>query len=193
MRSSGAMQKEIADALGRSPSSISRELKRNRVGDAYYAARAQQLAEQRRRERPIVRKMDDPKTNEFVCHGLGSDWSPAQIAGRMKQEKFDGQQRSISPQTIYTWIKRDEHRAHWLSHMRRRGKRPRKRKTPKRPDAARIRSRPEVIEKRRRLGDFEGDTVLGPPGTGGLATLVDREPGCLPGQAQATSRDLQSW
>ncbi len=41
-------------------------------------------------------------------------------------------------------------------------------------DGARINQRPEVIEQRLRLGDFEGDTVLGPPGTGGLATLVDR-------------------
>ena len=38
-----------------------------------------------------------------------------------------------------------------------------------------IKDRPEVIERRARLGDFEGDTVLGPPGTGGLATLVDRK------------------
>ena len=42
-------------------------------------------------------------------------------------------------------------------------------------DAARIVDRPEVIEQRLRLGDFEGDTVLGPPGSGGLATLVDRK------------------
>lgn len=42
------------------------------------------------------------------------------------------------------------------------------------PCGARIDNRPEVIEQRLRLGDFEGGTVLGPPGTGGLANLVDR-------------------
>lgn len=42
-------------------------------------------------------------------------------------------------------------------------------------DCARIEHRPEVIESRVRLGDFEEDTVLGPPGTGGVVTLVDRK------------------
>ena len=59
--------------------------------------------------------------------------------------------------------------------MRRRGKRPWRRQNPAASQSARIGGRPEVIEKRLRLGDFEGDTVLGPAGTGGLATLVDRK------------------
>lgn len=74
----------------------------------------------------------------------------------------------------YAWIKNNEHRPHWESHLRRRGKRPSRRKNTVPGQAARIDQRPEVIEQRLRLGDFEGDTVLGPPGTGGLATLVDR-------------------
>ena len=49
-------------------------------------------------------------------------------------------------------------------------------KMPPRPGMPlRIDKRPEVIEERLRLGDFEGDTVLGPAGTGGLATMVDRK------------------
>ena len=60
------------------------------------------------------------------------------------------------------------------SFLRRRGKRPFHRKKPAGIGAP-IKNRPEVIEKRLRLGDFEGDTVLGPPGRGGLATLVDRK------------------
>ena len=74
-----------------------------------------------------------------------------------------------------SWIKHDEHRAHWEEQLRRRGKRRARKKTAPNSDAARIRDRPEVIEQRARLGDFEGDTVLGPPGTGGVATLVDRK------------------
>lgn len=42
-------------------------------------------------------------------------------------------------------------------------------------ETARIADRPEVVEDRLRLGNFEGDTVLGPPGAGGVATLVDRK------------------
>jgi transposase, IS30 family len=169
----GAAQQEIAEALGRSPATISRELRRNRTGGEYLAAQAQRKSEQRRRDRPLERKMDDPQINATVRAALTHEWSPEQIAGRMKEQESA---RSVAPQTIYTWIKQDEHREHWETFLRRRGKRPRRpRNTAPTADAARIRNRPEVIEQRLRLGDFEGDTVLGPPGTGGLATLVCRK------------------
>lgn len=169
----GAAQQEIAEALGRSPATISRELRRNRTGGEYLAAQAQRKSEQRRRDRPLERKMDDPEINAAVRTGLAQEWAPEQIAGRMKEQNSD---RSVAPQTIYTWIKQDEHREHWETFLRRRGKRPRRpRSAAPTADAARIRNRPEVIEERLRLGDFEGDTVLGPPGTGGLATLVCRK------------------
>ena len=175
LRHRGADQKEIAAAIGRCPSTVSRELRRNRTDGEYYAAQAQREADRRRRERPLVRKMDDPQLNPVVRHGLGQAWAPAQIAGRLKQQHPDRPQLRVSPQTIYTWLQRSAHRTHWESFLRRRGKRPCRRKTTSRCDAARIQNRPEVIEQRLRLGDFEGDTVLGPPGTGGLATLVDRK------------------
>ncbi|HEY5910661.1 MAG TPA: IS30 family transposase [Verrucomicrobiae bacterium] len=169
----GAEQKQIAAALGRSPSTISRELERNRTGEHYFAAQAQRQAEVRRRERPLLRKMDDPQLNQTVRSRLTQEWSPEQIAGRLKQEQPD---LCVSAQTIYGWIKRDPNREHWRSFLRRRGKRPcRRKKAGETPCGARIRNRPEIIEQRLRLGDFEGDTVLGPPGTGGLATLVDRK------------------
>lgn len=173
LRQRGASQQEIAEALGRSPATISRELTRNRTGGEYLTAQAQRKSEQRRRDRPLQRKMDDPQINAAVRAGLTCEWSPEQIAGRMKEQRSD---RSVASQTIYTWIKQDEHREHWETFLRRRGKRPRRpRNTAATADAARIRNRPEVIEQRGRLGDFEGDTVLGPPGTGGLATLVCRK------------------
>jgi transposase, IS30 family len=173
LRHQQADQKEIARALGRCPSTISRELRRNCTGGEYYAAQAQRQSERRRRERPLVRKMEDPEINQIVRTGLAQEWAPEQIVGRMKQQAGD---RSVSPPTIYAWIKQDEDRDHWESMLRRRGKRPcRPKNTASMRDAARIRNRPEVIEQRLRLGDFEGDTVLGPPGTGGLATLVCRK------------------
>ena len=81
LRHRGANQKEIARALDRSPATISRELRRNRTEDDYYAAQAQQLSERRRRQRPITRKMDHPEIDETVRHGLAHYWSPEQIAG----------------------------------------------------------------------------------------------------------------
>jgi IS30 family transposase len=170
-----ADQKEIAAALGRSQGTISRELRRNRTGENYYAAQAQRQAERRRRERPLGRKMDDPELNQAVRAGLTQEWSPEQIAGRLEQEHPDSPERRVSAPTIYAWIEQNQHRPHWRSFLRRRGKRPCRRKKPETSLGARIHNRPEVIEQRLRLGDFEGDTVLGPPGTGGLATLVDRK------------------
>lgn len=168
----GADQREIAKALGRSPATISRELRRNRTDSDYYAAQAQREAQRRRQERPLVRKMEDPEINEAVRTGLAHEWAPEQIEGRMQQQ---GSECRVSSQTIYTWINQDEDREHWKAMLRRRGKRPNRRKNATTGDAARIDQRPEVIEERLRLGDFEGDTVLGPAGTGGLATLVDRK------------------
>ena len=172
LRHQGANQKEIAQALVRDIATISRELRRNCTGDHYLSGQAQRESERRRRERPIVRKMDNPEINEAVRTGLAHEWSPQQIVGRLKQQDLEC---SVSHQTIYVWIKQDDDREHWESFLRRRGKRPCRRKKPGLPGAAPIRDRPQVIEQRLRLGDFEGDTVLGPPGTGGVATLVDRK------------------
>lgn len=173
LKSRGANQKEMARALKRSPATISRELRRNRTGNEYYAGMAQQHAERRRRERPIIRKMDNPEINQAVRRGVTQYWSPEQIAGRLKLESRDSKLQ-LTARTIYNWIQRDEYREHWQSFLRRRGKRPFPRRKPAGVGAP-IDQRPDVIEERLRLGDFEGDTVLGPPGRGGLATLVDRK------------------
>ncbi len=167
----GANQKEIAQALQRSPSTICRELQRNGSGKEYLAAQAQHQATCRRQERPLARKMDDPEVKAAVCRGLVQYWSPEQIAGRLELEAA-GRQHTVSARTIYNWISRNKANR-WQSFLRRRGKRGDRSRRPARIGAP-IRDRPDVIETRARLGDFEGDTVLG-PGPGGLATLVDRK------------------
>ena len=170
----GFDQAEIAAAIDRDPSTISRERERNSTGGEYLAAQAQARAEQRRRQ-PRPRKMDDPQFNAAVRRGLAQGWSPEQIAGRLRQEHQGDPAWRICAQTIYTWIAGDPQREHWESFLRRRGKQPsRRRKPSENPARTRIAGRPACVEERSRLGDFEGDTVLGPPGTGGLVTLVDR-------------------
>ena len=120
--------------------------------------------------------MDLPQNNEAVRQGLVNNWSPQQIAGRMQLDHRDDAAHQVSAQTIYQWIEQDEHRDHWKSMLRRRGKRRRERKDcDDRIACAHIHDRCEVIEGRLRIGDWEGDTVLGPLGTGGLVTLVDRK------------------
>src|SRR5437868_6634357 len=164
----GWTQLEIAGRLGRAASTICRELSRNATEGCYHADPAQQQARRRRQKRPLVRKMDRPKVNDFVRGGLARYWSPDQIAGRLRLKESDPG-LIVCAQTIYRWILRQpgEDRAYWKSYLRRRGRRPWKRRNQPTAAAASIASRPAVIEQRRRLGDFEGDTVLGAMGTGG--------------------------
>ena len=166
-------QQEIAQRLKRSPATICRELARNRSGADYYAAQAHEQACCRRRERPLTRKMEIPQVNEEVRHGLGQDWSPEQVAASLELQHPADPQRCVTAPTIYRWIEQDEHCDHWRQHLRRRGKRPSRRKKPDGCGAP-IKNRPVIIEQRLRLGDLEGDTVLGPPGTGGVVTLACR-------------------
>lgn len=174
----GHQQNEIAAALKRSPTTICRELNRNRTGGTYHAGQAHEQARQRRRERKLTRKMDRPETQEYVACGLANYWSPDQISGRAHYDAPDEPQRHIGRQTIYHWIEQQEpqERAEWKESLRRRGKRPRKQPQNAEDSAkqAAIANRPAAINRRRRIGDFEGDTVLGPAGSGGLVTLVDR-------------------
>ena len=97
LRSQGAEQKEIARAVGRSAATISRELRRNGTDSHYYSAQAQRQAEQRRRDRPILRKMDVAQINQAVRAGLTHEWAPQQITGRMRQQ---GSDRCVSAQTM---------------------------------------------------------------------------------------------
>ena len=107
--------------------------------------------------------------------GLIACWSPDEIAGRLQQQFPKQPERHVSASSVSLWIKRQgPQRKHWEQSLRRRGRRPdHPRRTTNKP-AKPIQDRPPIIERRGRLGDFEGDLVLGLPGSGGLLTLVDR-------------------
>ncbi len=140
LRYQGANQKEIARAVARCPSTISRELRRNSTAGEYYSTQAQWKAAQRRRERPLARKMDDPAVNEAVRRGLAGMGAAAD----RRTDAAASAPRRVSSQTIYTWIKQDANREHWESFLRRRGKRPYRRKNAATSgDAARIDQRPK--------------------------------------------------
>lgn len=172
----GGSRRAIAEELGRSPSTISRELWRNRSPHGYFPSRAQRRAEQRRHDRPLVRKMDRREVRQFVCERLRQYWSPDQIAGR-SELLFQDRRRHVSRQTIYTWIELETARGRrWTRFLRRQGKKPvDAEKRGKLPDTVSIAGRPKIAERRGRRGDWEGDTVHGAPGRGGLVTLVDRK------------------
>lgn len=181
MHFAGQSNGAIARKLGRAPSTIGRELTRNAATDGSYSAcRAQQQATDRRRQRPRLRKMDDPDTGTIVRMRLTQRWSPDQIAGRLKGEHPHEPRRHVSHQTIYDWIKHQDDRAHWQSLLRRGGRaRPPQDRRGKLPACVSIAHRPRIVDARRRFGDWEGDTVVGKRHSGGLVTLNERKSGFL--------------
>jgi transposase, IS30 family len=177
----GESNRAIARRIGRSASTIGRELARNAAADGTYSAwGAQQQSTARRRERPRIRKMDEAVTNTYVRMRLTQRWSPDQIAGRLKREHPQDRRRQISHQTIYDWIKHDDDRAHWQSLLRRGGRRrPAQDRRGKLPASVSIADRPRIVDTRRRFGDWEGDTIVGKRHCGGLVTLNERKSGFL--------------
>jgi IS30 family transposase len=123
--------------------------------------------------------MERPEVQEYVEEGLKQYWSPEQIAGR-SQRDFSRRCDRVSHETIYAWIKTHDHRRRWERFLRfggRRRTRPDRRG--KRPPAMRMDHRPEVVDRRSRYGDWEGDTIVGKQHRGTILTQVERKSGYL--------------
>lgn len=181
MQRAGKMQTQIADRLGRSKSTISRELRRNRSRNGYWAVAAQRRAERRRRERPWTARMRRPEVRRYVSERLRWRWSPDQIAGRSRSDFPDDRRRQVSPPTIYAWIREEQAQGkQWQRFLRRLGrKRPEWEKRGRLPTTVSIEGRPAVVDRRSRFGDWEGDTIVGANRRGGAVTLVERKSGYL--------------
>jgi len=181
MHRAGSAQTQIADQLGRHKSTISRELRRNRSPNGYWAVAAQRKAGRRRSERPWKAKMDRPEVRRYVAKRLRWRWSPDQIAGRSRSDFPGDRRRQISPPTIYAWIRGEQARGkQWQRYLRRLGrKRPEAEKRGKLPASVSIEGRPAVVDRRDRYGDWEGDTIVGANRRGGAVTLVERKSGYL--------------
>lgn len=172
----GHNQTEIAALLGVHKSTISRELRRNRGGRGYRPKQAQQRAEGRKQtQRRAAATRIAPPTWAVVEACLRHDWSPAQVSGYLKLQR----QPSVSPERIYQHIYADKAQGGDLhSHLRCR-KRRRKRygsydrrgQIPPRPS---IEHRPRIVETRRRLGDWEADTIIGQNHQGAILSLTER-------------------
>lgn len=169
----GKGKAEIAEIMERDRSTIYRELKRNAGQRGYRPKQAQRQAAQRRSACRRPRKLEDAELRQYVCERLEKYWSPDQIAGRSRQDFAHRPARRLSRQTIYNWIADRE--PAWRSWLRRGGRPPEKRG--KLTDCVRIDGRPEVINRRRRYGDWEGDTMVGKGRRNALATMVERKSG----------------
>ena len=168
-------QTAIALELGVDKSTISRELTRNIGGNGYHAKQAQLFSDNRRKmaEKHIKMTSDLKQTiREQLC----DDWSPDQIAGRLKQTE----NILISHESIYKYILEDKDSGGELyKHLRHFGKKRKKRYgSPDRrgqiKNRVSIEKRPMIVDKKTRIGDWEGDTVIGKNHKGALVTLVDR-------------------
>lgn len=178
-KAQGLKQIEMARQLGRSRSSVSRELKRNSNENGSYSAFEAEKKYRQRRERCVrKRRLDDAELKEFVRKKLLDYWSPEQIDGRLKREKGKVQ---ISFATIYRAIHRGQLDIPRKC-LRRGGRRPspHKKETRGRLHGHKtIHERPKAADTRSQYGHWEGDTVRGAQGKGAAATFVDRRSGFL--------------
>lgn len=178
----GCSQAEIARSLGRHPSTISREVRRNskdRTGRVYRPALADDVAHWRRSRSRRNQRFTDEDWDVVIEH-LRMEWSPEQISGRLSK---DGILR-ISHETIYRYIWRDKRRGGLrYKLLRQAGKKRRKRygAYDSRGHLAgkrHISERPAAAENRTLLGHWEIDTVLGST-KHCIVTLVERKIGYL--------------
>lgn len=170
-------QNAIARQLFVHPSTISRELKRNKGKRGYRYKQAETFALNRReRANSEQSKMKD-KTLKIILEKLCLyQWSPEQISGWMKKNM----EVSISHESIYKHIWKNKKWGGLLyKHLRHNGKKYNKRsgKNAGRgliPDRVDIDERPALVEKKLRIGDWELDTVMGKNHIGALVSMVDR-------------------
>jgi IS30 family transposase len=179
----GRSLRSIADGLGRAPSTVSRELSRNGGRRHYRAHAADQAAWDRaKRPKPCKLALNRPLAMT-VARMLRQQWSPWQIAGRLKREYPHDESCRVSHETIYKTLfiqARGALKKELVQHLRRRRSMRRSRHhTQKTPDHGRIvgavsiRERPAEVEDRAVPGHWEGDLLFG-SNNSQIATLVER-------------------
>ena len=173
LKKTGHSGAEIAEVIGVHKSSVSRELRRNRGGRGYRPQQAQQMAVARRsKAKPRI----CAKTWAVVEKLLRQEWSPEQISGRLKMEQKIG----ISHEWIYQHVLVDKRAGGDLyKHLRCQKKRRKRYGTYNRRgkllNCRSIEERPAIVAHRKRLGDWEVDTVFGKDHKQALLTLTERK------------------
>ena len=166
---------KIAQELEVHKSTISRELSRN-IGERGYRPKQANEKALERRTNATARKRISAETWEVVEEKLRQDWSPEQVSGWLEKR----QEIRISHEWIYQYILTDKQVGGDLyTHLRQHGKR-RKRygqydRRGKLPQRVSIEERPQLVEQRQRLGDWEVDTLVGKGHRGALVSLVERK------------------
>ena len=168
-----AKRDKIGRILNKDPVSIWREVRRNSVNGDYYPYKAHNKARERKVHRQ-KRIENDKNLRKYVLKKLKLYWSPEQIAGRLRRDKI-----VICHETIYVYIILHKRLKKYLrcqkgKYRRRHGTIPRE-KARELEKKRWIVERPEIINQRQRIGDWEGDTIIGKERTKRILTHVERK------------------
>lgn len=177
LKKRGDSSAAIAKELGFHRSTVCRELKRNKGERGYRFKQAQEKASNRRSKASSHPYKMTLATVKIITEKLHLQWSPEQIAGFLKKQ---GYPQAVSAETIYQYIWEDKKNGGLLyKHLRHSGKKYNKRRSSKAgrgciPNRVGIEKRPEIVEKKCRLGDWELDTIIGKGHKGAIVSIVDR-------------------
>ena len=179
----GHSMRSIAVQLGRAPSTISREVKRNGGQACYRASQAEVSAWDRGRRPKTCKLAQNRALARIVAGKLQRRWSPQQVAGWLKRTYPDDTSRQVSPETIYRSLfiqARGALKKELVEHLRRsrvmRRSRHHTQKTDHHgriTDTVSISERPASVEDRAVPGHWEGDLLFGSKNSQ-IATLVER-------------------
>lgn len=181
LRREGLGVRRIASAVGRAPSTISRELRRNSLPSGFDAATAQHRYARRREECRPRRKLDHRPLWDYVFEKIPQGWTPETVAGRLPLAFADDARMRISHETLYRALYADE-RMHCLIQSlpqarpkRRKRGQGKTRRGPSIPNRTSIAQRPAEVDARLRYGDWEGDTIVGANQKAFITTIVERK------------------
>ena len=173
----------IAASLGRAPSTVSREIKRNGGRRDYRANKADQAAWDRAHRAKTCKLAENPALARIVAEKLQLEWSPDQIAGWLKSTYLDDENYQVSHETIYKTLfiqARGALKRELIQYLRKpRAMRRSRHHTQKTKDHGRIsntvsiRERPAEVEDRAVPGHWQGDLLCG-SNNSQIATLVER-------------------
>ena len=174
LKTAGQSKTQIAKVLDRHKSTIGREMARNRGLRGYRPKQADSLAVNRRQEKVTCRisreswARVEQLTREY--------WSPEQVSRWLRQEESI----HVSPEWIYQYVLRDKRAGGDIyQYLRCQKQRKKRYGAPDRRGQLKgrvsIDERPEVVNERSRIGDWEADTVIGKQGSAVLVTLVERK------------------
>jgi IS30 family transposase len=174
MKKNKFTQAEIAQIVGVHKSTISREFKRNNSQRGYRCKYAHNQALNRRKEKATCRILQSEW--KLVEKLIKEDWSPEQISGRLKHKHGI----NISHEWIYQYILADKQSGGSLyAHLRCQKKRKKRYGSKDRRGSIKNRvsidERPAIVDKRSRIGDWEGDTIIGKNHKQAIVTLAERK------------------